>query len=76
MLAFTDYPIVELGDVAGKMAPIRQVEVLSYDGDKYCQVSVSGVLITIKSGYLYSERGREAVDSFPKVIDLTKLPLA
>ena len=73
MLAFTDCPIVVLGDVAGKMAHVRQVEILSYDGNKYCQVAVEGILTDIKAGYLYSERGRcgEVLE-----IDVARLPLA
>lgn len=60
MKAWTDYPIVELGDIAGQEAPIRQVTVLSYDGDKYCCVKVPGLEFTeeIKAGYLYTRPSR------------------
>lgn len=57
MIAFTDYPITELGDVE-KIVPIRKCRVLSYDGDKYCQVMVEGVRKEIKAGYLYILPGR------------------
>jgi hypothetical protein len=58
MKAWTDYPILELGDESGKRAPIRQVEVLSYDGNKYCKIIVEGIYEEIKSGYLYQQPGR------------------
>ena len=53
MRAYTDYPFVELGDEPYKPAPIREVEILSYDGDKYCKILVEGVGTEVKSGYLY-----------------------
>ena len=56
--AYTDYPILALGDIGGKEAPIRECRVLSYDGNKYCKVEVGGVIETIKSGYLYTKAGR------------------
>lgn len=58
MKAWTDYPIVELGDTEGVEAPIKEVDVVSYDGDKYCRVRVSGITIQVKSGYLYQSKGR------------------
>ena len=58
MRAFTDYPLVRLGDQPGKLAPIREVEVISCDGDKYCLVRVGGIETEIKSGYLYQTAGR------------------
>lgn len=58
MKAYTDYPILELGDLAYEIAPIRECEVLSYDGDKYCRVVVGGIETEIKRGYLYIEAGR------------------
>lgn len=53
MKLFTDYPILELGDKEGCVAPLRQVEVLAYDLDKYCQVLVEGVIVEFKAGYVY-----------------------
>jgi hypothetical protein len=58
MKAWTDYPFTELGDTAGEIAPVRMVEVLSYDGDKYCKVCVNDVYEEIKTGYLYTQPGR------------------
>lgn len=53
MKAYTDYPILELGDISGEDAPIREVKILCYDGDKRCKVIVQGVQEEIKTGYLY-----------------------
>ena len=58
MKFWTDYPIEELGDTPGMLAPIRQVTLLSYDGDKYVKVEVAGIKTEFKSGYLYTEAGR------------------
>ena len=40
MRAWTDYPFIQLGDLENKKAPIREIEVVSYDGDKYCDIVV------------------------------------
>ena len=58
MRAWTDYPIEELGDAPGKEAPIRECEVLGWDGDKYATVIVSGVRTSFKAGYIYTKPGR------------------
>jgi len=58
MKAYTDCPIKELGDIGGELAPIRECEILSYDGNKYCVILVEGVKSEIKSGYLYKKHGR------------------
>ena len=58
MKAFTDYPILELGDKPNQKAPVRECEVLSYDGDKYCKIRVAGCFDEVKTGYLYAEKGR------------------
>lgn len=57
---WTDYPFEELGDTPGKPAPIRHINVVSYDGDKYAVVSFekSGDFLSVKIGYLYSQPGR------------------
>lgn len=64
---WTDYPFVELGDVAGQKAPIRHVTVVKYDGDKYVTISVKDcpTVLSVKAGYLYSKPGR--LGSVPKV---------
>ena len=56
--AWTDYPIVELGDRPGEMAPVRPCTVVSWDRDKYCFVDVCGVRKEIKLAYIYSKPGR------------------
>jgi hypothetical protein len=58
MLAFTDYPILTIGDIVGEPAPIRVCDVISYDRDKYCLVYIDGVSALIKRGYLYTRAGR------------------
>jgi hypothetical protein len=60
---WTDYPIVEFGDIAGQRAPIRRVRVTGYDGNKYATVEVydgkGGVALTsFKAGYIYGKPGR------------------
>lgn len=58
MKAWTDYPFTWLGDISGQLAPVREIEVLSYDGDKYCRVSVENKVDEIKAGYVYQQEGR------------------
>ncbi len=58
MIAFTDYPFTELGDIPYQKAPIREVRVLFYDGDKYCTILVDGQVLDVKAGYLYTARHR------------------
>lgn len=58
MKAWTDYPFTRLGDTAGKKAPVREIEVLSYDGNKYCRIKVCGEEDSIKAGYIYPREGR------------------
>lgn len=57
---WTDYPILELGDISGQPAPYRGVTVLCYDGDRYARVKIRGteICIDIKTGYLYSNPGK------------------
>ena len=71
MKAWTDYPFTQLQDEAGKNAPVREIEVLSYDGDKYCRVHVCGHEDEIKAGYIYQREGR-----FGEVPQLTREQLA
>ncbi len=56
---YTDYPITELGDIAGEISPIREItEILHYDGSLYVLVNIEGVIKEIKRGYLYYKIGR------------------
>ncbi len=75
MKVFTDYPIKELGDISGKTAPIREVELISYDGNMYCTISVEGVTLEVKSGYLYREKGRSQEVPSLRHNDLIKMGL-
>jgi len=57
--AWTDYPITELGDIPGKIAPIRLCRVLAYDRNKYCVIRIGELTVSgIKRCYLYKRRGR------------------
>ena len=58
MKAWTDYPFPQLGDIEGEEAPVREIEVLSFDDDKYCQIKVCGIDDEIKAGYIYQKPGR------------------
>lgn len=58
MKAWTDYPFAWLGDAEGKEAPVREIEVLSYDNNKYCRIKVCGGEDEIKAGYIYQREGR------------------
>jgi hypothetical protein len=55
---WTDYPFESLGDAPGKDAPVRHVRVVSFDGNKYAKVAFGEHVEFIKTGYLYSKRGR------------------
>ena len=58
---WTDYPFEELGDIGYEKAPIRQINVVSYDGDKYATITIKGgdgTLLYVKAGYLYSNHAR------------------
>lgn len=55
---YTDYPFVILGDVAYTKAPIREIKVIDYDGNKYCNIEVNGIKTSIKIGYIYKTPGR------------------
>jgi len=51
---YTDYPFTELGDEPYKEAPIREVTLLSFDGNKYCGVEFNNVIrLEVKASYLY-----------------------
>ena len=55
---YTDYPFVELGDEPNKEAPIREVSLIGFDGDKYVDVLVEGKVSSTKWGYIYMEPKR------------------
>lgn len=74
MKAWTDYPFTALGDTSGQIAPIREIEVLSYDRDKYCRVRVEGHEDEIKAGYIYQKPGRVCEVPPVRIADLLTLP--
>jgi hypothetical protein len=39
---WTDYPITKLGDIPGRIAPIRPCRILGWDGDKYATMILWG----------------------------------
>jgi len=62
---FTDYPFSEQEfgrgpDTPRQQAPIRAIEVLTWDRNKYVDVRVEGFegTFNIKAGYCYNEAGR------------------
>jgi tRNA(His) 5'-end guanylyltransferase len=73
--AYTDYPILALGDRANQLAPVRKVNVLSYDGVKRCCIEVHGVRLTVKRGYLYTTLSRVDDTPAPTVVDVSTLPV-
>ena len=58
MKLYTDYPFKELGDIEYQEAPIREIKAISYDGNKYVRIVVDGIESEIKSGYIYTSKGR------------------
>ena len=74
MIAWTDCPILALGDESGKEAPIRQCVVLAYDRDKRCDVEVDGVREEIKHCYIYVKPGRCGKVKVVPLADMMRLP--
>lgn len=58
LIAYTDYPVPELGDKFYTKAPMRECYVLSYDGENYCEVIVDGRKEVIKSSKIYATPSR------------------
>ena len=60
-MAYTDVPIIALGDDPSVRAPIRAVQVMSYDGEDECWVRVldgEGLGAVIKTDRIYKNRVR------------------
>jgi hypothetical protein len=56
---WTDYPFVELGDEEYKIAPIRQITVVAWDGMFATVTFVDNMMkLQVKPTYLYGKRGR------------------
>lgn len=63
MKCWTDYPFTQLGDTPGEIAPVREVEALKFDDNKYVLIGVWGedgsyFTTEIKAGYVYQQAGR------------------
>ena len=72
---WTDYPFTDLGDEPYVNAPIRECELVSYDGDKYVRIRAGGKLRGVKAGYVYPKPGRcGEVPSVSRRV-LNKLPV-
>lgn len=55
-MAYTDAPIIALGDDPCVRAPIRAIQVMSYDGEDECWVKIlggDGMGTTIKADRIY-----------------------
>lgn len=55
-IVYTDYPVLVLGDISGKSAPIRQAQFISFDGNKYVKVLIQNHEVEFKIGYLARSR--------------------
>ncbi len=55
LYTFTDYPthFATIDPDIG-LAPLRQIKVLSYDGDKRCKIEEEGGTSEVKAGYIYT----------------------
>ena len=66
MKYYTDYPFVSLGDEPYRIAPVREIEIIEYDGNKYVKILVGGIEEKVKAGYIYEEAGRYGEVPFAK----------
>lgn len=58
MKTYTDYPIIELGDHESFKAPLRECEVIAYDGDMLLYIKVENILKNVKRSFVYTTEGR------------------
>ncbi|WP_415913353.1 hypothetical protein [Neptuniibacter sp. QD37_11] len=72
-LIYTDYPFVELGDTPGETAPVRRVQLLAFDGNKYARILAEGKEVEVKYSYLYATRSHAAEDTFIPLDKVEKL---
>lgn len=42
----------------GQKAPLRCIEVLAYDGDKYCKIKYNNEVFEVKNCYIYPKKRR------------------
>lgn len=74
MKAWTDYSFVSLGDTPEQEAPVRECELIAYDGDKHVTIIVDGQIERLEYGRVYQRQGRKGeVDPF-KYPTLARLP--
>ena len=74
---WTEHPVLQLGDTAGVLSPIREITVLEYLPDDICRVKVVGTEfeLDIKSGYVYTENKifNPATNEYPDKITYIEL---
>ena len=71
MKAWTDYPLYP--SEKGKIAPVRKVLFLHWDGNKYGFIYYKGDIFNLKISYLYSEYGR--LGKVPRLVISKRLRL-
>jgi hypothetical protein len=77
MKAWTDHPLTFdlVGGKAPIKAPIREVQILNWDGGKYCVVKFEdGTTPIIKVCYIYQRPGRHGKAPMVKRSALRRLP--
>jgi hypothetical protein len=72
MKAWTDYPFLGT-DRSFREAPVRKINIIGWDGDKYVRISSRGLEAWVKSGYIYPTRRR--FDCRRKSVDTRKIKL-
>jgi hypothetical protein len=55
--AWTDYPIAALGDASQDETPVREVSVLNWDRESYCEVAIGGDIFAVPAKRLYIRPG-------------------
>lgn len=58
MKAWTDYQFQWLENKAGEISTVREIEVISYEGEEYCKIKVGGKFDTIRCNFIYQKPGR------------------
>jgi hypothetical protein len=69
--------VPQLGDTTGILAPIRRCVVVSYDGDRYCEIEIGEqpVRLHVNRVFLYSDEKRYGEAKAIQRLDLKRLPL-
>jgi len=76
--AWTDYPLAKsdgrgICDSRGySLAPIRRVELIGWDGNKYCMIKYRNKFYSLKLCYIYSAPGR--LLEVPCIINTVEVP--